>query len=102
MNILIKNMKMPKSCYECKLDLRKGACSAFCEWKAEHKYSIRATDRLPDCPLSEAPDPSVQQELPFEIQDILDYLDTVLHPIISPEHWNVYSELYDMISMLIK
>ena len=44
--------------------------------------------------------PSAQQELPFEIQDILDYLDTVLHPIISPEHWNVYSELHDMISTL--
>lgn len=36
----------------------------------------------------------------FEIQDILDYLDAVLHPIVSPEYWNVYSELYDMISML--
>ena len=41
-----------------------------------------------------------QSEQSLEIQDILDYLDTVLHPIISPEHWNVYSELYDMISML--
>lgn len=44
--------------------------------------------------------PSAKPERPFEIQDILDYLDTVLHPIISPEYWNVYSELYDMISML--
>ena len=44
--------------------------------------------------------PSAQPERPSEIQDILDYLDTVLHPIISPEHWNVYSELHDMISGL--
>ena len=44
--------------------------------------------------------PSAQSEQSLEIQDILDYLDTVLHPIISPEHWNVYSELHDMISML--
>ena len=44
--------------------------------------------------------PSAQQELLFEIQNILEYLDTALHPIISPEHWNVYSELYDMISTL--
>lgn len=44
--------------------------------------------------------PSAQPERPFEIQDILDYLDTVLHPIISPEYWNVYSELHDMISTL--
>lgn len=41
-----------------------------------------------------------QPEQPSEIQDILYYLDTVLHPIISPEHWNVYSELHDMISTL--
>ena len=44
--------------------------------------------------------PSAQPERPFEIQDILDYLDTVLHPIVSPEHWNVYSELHNMISTL--
>jgi len=44
--------------------------------------------------------PSAQPEQPSEIQDILNYLDTVLHPIISPEHWNIYSELHDMISTL--
>lgn len=44
--------------------------------------------------------PSAQSEHPSEIQDILDYLDTALHPIISPEYWNVYSELYDMVSTL--
>lgn len=41
-----------------------------------------------------------QTEQPTEVQDILQYLDEYLHPIISPEHWSVYSELYDMISML--
>lgn len=41
--------------------------------------------------------PSAQ---PTNIQDILEYLDTVLHPIVSPEHWDIYSELYDMISVL--
>lgn len=44
--------------------------------------------------------PSAQPEQSSEIQDILDYLDTVLHPIVSPENWNVYAELHDMISML--
>ena len=44
--------------------------------------------------------PSAEPEQPPEIQDILNYLDTVLHPIISPEHWDVYSELHDMISSL--
>lgn len=55
MSVLIKDMEMPKSCSECKLDLRTDICKAFCEWNAEHPYSIRATDRLPDCPLSEVP-----------------------------------------------
>lgn len=44
--------------------------------------------------------PSAQSAQPTNIQDILEYLDTVLHPIISPEHWNIYSELHDMISVL--
>jgi len=33
-------------------------------------------------------------------QEILDYLDNVLHPIVSPDNWNVYSELHDMIEEL--
>ena len=44
--------------------------------------------------------PSAQSEPTQEIQDILDYLDTVLHPIVSPEHWDVYSKLHDMVSSL--
>ena len=56
MSVLIKNMKMPKSCYECKLDLRTDICSAFCNWEIEHPYTIMAIDRLPDCPLVEVPD----------------------------------------------
>lgn len=44
--------------------------------------------------------PSVEPERPTRVQDILQYLDEYLHPIVSPEHWSVYSELYDMVSML--
>lgn len=44
--------------------------------------------------------PSVQPELTEKVEDILTYLYTELHPIVSPEHWNVYSELYDMIKAL--
>lgn len=44
--------------------------------------------------------PSVQPETSTEIQEILDYLDTTLHPIVSPDKWYVYSELHDMISRL--
>lgn len=44
--------------------------------------------------------PTIEPEPSTEKQEILNYLDTTLHPIISPEHWDVYSELYDMISTL--
>ena len=44
--------------------------------------------------------PPAQPEQPTEVQDILQYLDEYLHPIVSPEYWSVYSELYDMVSML--
>ena len=32
------------------------------------------------------------------VQEILGYLDNVLHPIISPDNRYVYSDLYDMIA----
>lgn len=35
------------------------------------------------------------------IQDILEYLDTELHPIVSPEHYHIYSELHNMVSALL-
>ena len=44
--------------------------------------------------------PLEQPEPSAEIQEILNYLDSTLHPILSPDNWNVYSELHDMISML--
>lgn len=44
--------------------------------------------------------PSAQPELQMAIQEILDYLDNVLHPLVSPDHWNVYSDLYDMVAQL--
>ena len=44
--------------------------------------------------------PSVQSILSTEIDEILNYLDKKLHPIVSPEHWDTYSKLHDMISQL--
>jgi len=44
--------------------------------------------------------PPAQPEPSTEIQEILNYLDTALHPIVSPDNWNVYAELYDMVSKL--
>lgn len=43
---------------------------------------------------------SAQPEPSTEIQKILNYLDTTLHPIVSPDNWYVYSKLHDMVSML--
>lgn len=33
-------------------------------------------------------------------QEILGYLDDVLHPMVSPDNWYVYSDLHDMIEEL--
>lgn len=44
--------------------------------------------------------PSVKPKPSTDIQGVLEYLDDVLHPLISPDNWNVYSELHDMVSML--
>ena len=43
---------------------------------------------------------SAQSDQSTDIQAILQYLDNVIHPLVSPENWNVYSELHDMISNL--
>lgn len=52
MSILIKGMKMPKSCYECTV---RYACDAYWEYKAEHPYDIKSNGRMEDCPLVEIP-----------------------------------------------
>ena len=44
--------------------------------------------------------PSAQPEPSIEVKDILDFLDTELHPVISPERWDIYSNLYDMVAGL--
>lgn len=38
-----------------------------------------------------------REEKAMTKQEILDYLDDVLHPMVSPDNWYVYSDLYDMI-----
>ena len=41
-----------------------------------------------------------REEKAMTKQEILDYLDDVLHPMVSPDNWYVYSELHDMIEEL--
>ena len=43
---------------------------------------------------------AVQDEAAMTKQEILGYLDDVLHPIVSPDNWYVYSDLHDMIGEL--
>ena len=78
-------------CDNCEKEMNEDLCGdchrKYQNWAASKKIISKTINSLPSAESS-------------KIQDILDYLDTALHPIISPEHWNVYSELYDMISML--
>lgn len=63
-----------------------------CEWNAPLEYQEAfkmAIEAL-----------KAQSEPSTEIQEILNYLDTTLHPIVSPDNWYVYAELHDMVSML--
>ena len=43
---------------------------------------------------------AVQDEAAMTKQEILGYLDDVLHPMVSPDNWYVYVELHDMIEEL--
>lgn len=60
----------------------------FCE------AGVSIDERPVFCPIKPIPKQAA------EVQEILRYLDERLHPLVSPEHWNVYSELHDMISLI--
>jgi len=36
-----------------------------------------------------------------KLEDIRNYLDVELHPVVSPDRWDVYSELRDMVDDII-
>lgn len=38
-----------------------------------------------------------KKEVTEQIDDIIEYLDKTVHPVVSPDNWYVYSELYDLI-----
>ena len=84
MGVYIKGLKMPKSCFECKLDLRTDICQAFCEWNAEHPYSIRGKDRLPDCPLVEVPEPHGR----LIDADAIEYTHAIARSLDDGHNWN--------------
>ena len=97
MSVLIKDMEMPKSCKNCDL-LQDYDGDMYCP--LNNYLNFGDIENVPDyvmigCPLSAQPEQSTA------VQDILQYLDEYLHPIVSPEHLSVYSELHDMVSMLL-
>lgn len=53
MSVLIKGMKMPKSCLICVCDIPKGNCDL---WRNQTPEEHRR-ERHPDCPLVEVPTP---------------------------------------------
>lgn len=76
MGIYIKGEEMPRSCYDCKLDLRTDICSAFIKWRKEHPYGIKNFDRLPDCPLVEVPEPHGRLIDENEVRTVMNWLLT--------------------------
>ena len=36
-----------------------------------------------------------------KLEDIRNYIDVELHPVVSPDRWDVYSELRDMVDDII-
>lgn len=102
MSVLINSMDIPKSCSDCPLNYDEMSCVVTgTRWWSDTMVLLDfdyTKERLYDCPLSKVP--SAQPNSSPEIQEILNYLDTTLHPIVSPDNWNVYAELHDMISKL--
>ena len=41
-----------------------------------------------------------KKEITGQIDDIIEYLDNTVHPVVSPDNWYVYSELHDLIEQL--
>lgn len=54
MSILIKGMRMPKSCYECALETDYGTCGYY-SYYVEAGHDSEINKRRDDCPLIEIP-----------------------------------------------
>lgn len=71
MSVLVRGMEMPESCYECKLNLRAGACHVFLEWLEVYPYAIKADGRLPGCPLIELPEKAGESVKKTEVRGLI-------------------------------
>ena len=54
MAVIIENMEMPKSCYECRFS-EPAYSGNRCDNMIGHKYSEILSERVKDCPLKEVP-----------------------------------------------
>lgn len=61
-------------------------CSLFCEHRRE---IINKTNKKEN-----------YLEVEYKIDEIRQYLDSNLHPLVSPNNWQIYSDLVDMIDEL--
>ena len=57
-------------------------------------WDVREIDEALNMAIEALQTEAVQDEA---LNEILGYLDNVLHPIVSPDNWYLYSDLYDMI-----
>lgn len=85
---------------------RQAAIKAICEdgtmLERQGKYTMTMAERKQkDADILDSL-PSAQPGWTTDVNNILAYLDGTVHPLVSPENWNVYSELYDMVSGLLK
>ena len=60
MSVMIKGMKMPKSCSECPLDYDEMRCNALNKNYEDEDYLKK---RLPDCPLINLPEVRITDDL---------------------------------------
>ena len=80
--------KVKELCKGCYLSEHCGKCLAKCLVRKAVKILEKVSPAQP--------------EWTTDVNDILAYLNGVVHPLVSPENWNVYSDLYDMVSGLLK
>lgn len=72
-----------------------GAINTYFGFNVEEEYGSAVQEVINSLP-------SAQPGWTTNVKDILEYLDIVVHPLLSPEYYNVYSLLHDMVSGLLK
>jgi len=76
MAVILKDVEMPRSCYECKFTVgHTEHCEPFLEYSDEHPYSIPASYRLDGCPLEEVVTCGECKYVQLSLRDEVKYCD---------------------------